>query len=160
MRRVMKMLHTLGAIGLMGAMASLVVMVLWLPPPTAIETYAAVRTSMAAITQWVFMPSLVLVLISGLLAIAINPVFHNAGWAWLKALSGILIFEGGLVSVMGPMEYEAELAAKVIGGTVAAADLGKSLRAEEMTLWILLAVSVANVVFGIWRPRLMRNLRD
>jgi hypothetical protein len=160
MRRLIKFLHTLGAIGLMGAMASLVVMLLWLPAPTALESYAALRTSMAAITQWVFMPSLGLTLIAGLIAIAVNPVFHNAGWAWVKAVSGILIFEGGLVSVMGPMQHEAELAAKVLAGTAAAKDLGQSLRAEEMTLWILLAVSAANVVFGIWRPKLMRGLRE
>jgi hypothetical protein len=160
MRRLIKFLHTLGAIGLMGAMACLVVMLLWLPPPTSLETYGALRTSMAAITQWVFMPSLGATLISGLIAIAANPGFHNAGWAWAKAVSGILIFEGGLVSVMGPIQHEADASAAVIAGKAAVTTLGQNLRAEEMTLWILLAVSAANVVFGIWRPRLMRSLRD
>ena len=31
--------------------------------------------------------------------------------------------------------------------------------AERNTLWILLAVATANVIFGIWRPRLTK-LRD
>jgi hypothetical protein len=155
-RRAMKFAHTMGAIGLMGAMACLVVMLLWLPPTTSLNSYADMRGAMAAITAWVFMPSLGLTLIAGLLAIALNPAFHNAGWAWVKAASGILIFEGGLVSVMGPMEHEAKLAADVIAGTAQASLLGQSLRPEEMTLWILLGVSVFNVVFGIWRPRITR----
>ena len=29
------------------------------------------------------------------------------------------------------------------------------LRSERNTLWLLIAISVANVVLAIWRPRLM-----
>jgi hypothetical protein len=154
MRRLIKFLHTLGAIGLMGAMACLVILLLWLPPTSALDTYATHRASMAAITKWLFMPSLGATLISGLIAIAATPGFHNAGWAWAKAVSGIILFEGGLVSVMGPMQHEAELAAKVQAGQAAITNLGQNLRPEEMTLWILLAVSTANVILGIWRPKL------
>jgi hypothetical protein len=32
-----------------------------------------------------------------------------------------------------------------------------SLGAEKMTIWILLAVATANVVLGVWRPRLVRG---
>lgn len=159
MRRLIKFLHTLGAIGLMGAMACLVILLLWLPAPTALDTYTTHRASMAAISTWLFMPSLGATLISGLLAIAANRGFHDAGWAWAKAVSGIILFEAGLVSVMGPMEREAELAAKVQAGQAALTTLGQTLRAEEITLWVLLAVSTFNVVFGIWRPKLVRTIK-
>jgi hypothetical protein len=41
------------------------------------------------------MPSLALTLIAGLLAIAVNRAFHNAGWAWAKLATGIKVWGGG-----------------------------------------------------------------
>jgi len=44
--------------------------------------YAAVLQGIASITQWLLIPSLAIVLISGLLAIAANDAYKNAAWAW------------------------------------------------------------------------------
>ncbi|MFO0635353.1 MAG: hypothetical protein U0168_21100 [Nannocystaceae bacterium] len=50
------------------------------------------------------MPSLLVVLVSGLCAIAVHHPFHNAGWAWLKAATTLLVLEGTLVAVQGPAQ--------------------------------------------------------
>jgi hypothetical protein len=160
MRQLLKFLHTLGAIGMMGSMAAFGIILLYAPPPTALAEYAAVRGAMAAAATWVFMPSLGITLIAGLLAIAASPAFHNAGWAWIKAASGILLFESGFVGVLGPMQREAADSVKAIAGTFNPALLGTSLGSEKMVIWILLAVSAANVVLGVWRPRLVRAGRE
>jgi uncharacterized membrane protein len=160
MRQTLKFLHSLGAIGMMGAMASLGAILIYAPPATALAEYAAVRSAMAAVATWIFMPSLGVTLIAGLLAIAASPAFHNAGWAWVKAASGILLFESGFVGVLGPMQREAEDAVKALAGKLDPAQLGVSLGAEKMTIWILLAVATANVVLGVWRPRLVRGRVD
>ncbi len=154
MRHLLKFLHTMGAIGLMGAMASLLVLLAWAPPPSALAEYASIRGAMGAIATWIFYPSLGLTLVAGLLAIAFGRAFHNAGWAWAKAATGILVFESGFVGVIGPMQQEAEHSALALAGKFDPALLATTLDAERNTLWILLAVSTANVVFGIWRPRL------
>ncbi|MFE1599868.1 hypothetical protein [Methylobacterium sp. ID0610] len=159
MRRLMKFLHTMGAIGLMGAMASLVVLLSVTPPPTALAGYALMRRAMAAVATWIFLPSLALTLVAGLLAIALNRAFHDAGWAWVKLASGILMFEYGFVGVQGPMQREADHSAGALAGHVDPATLAGSLWAERSTLWVLLAVATFNVVFGIWRPRLSRTRR-
>ena len=156
MRRVLKFLHTLGAIGFLGSMASLLVLLSAAPPRTALAGYAAVRGAMGAICTWMFLPSLGLSLIAGLLAIAVNRAFHNAGWAWMKLISGVLLFEGGLQGIQGPMQDEAERSVAVLAGHADPASLAGSLGTERATLWVLLAVAVANVVLGIWRPRLLR----
>jgi hypothetical protein len=156
MRRLMKFLHTMGAIGLMGAMVCLIVLLGLTPAPAQLAEYALMRGAMGDIARWVFLPSLALTVIAGLLAIAANRAFHNAGWAWAKLASGILLFEWGLVGVQGPMQQEAALAASALAGQVNVADLALSLRAEQNSLWILLAVATANVVLGVWRPRLTR----
>ena len=115
MRQILKFLHTLGAIGMMGAMASLGVLLVFAPPVTALAEYTALRVAMAGVAKWIFMPSLGVTLIAGLLAIAASPAFHNAGWAWVKAASGILIFESGFIGVLGPMQREAEDTVKGYG---------------------------------------------
>ena len=157
MRHLLKFLHTLGAIGLMGAMASLLVLLQVAPPPASLAEYAAVRAAMGAIASWIFLPSLGLTLIAGLVAIAYGKVFHNAGWAWAKAISGVLVFESGFVGVAGPMQREAVRSAEALVGQADPASLGLTLAAERNTLWILMAVATANVVLGIWRPRLSRR---
>ena len=150
----------MGAVGLLGAMACLLVLLSAAPPTAALAGYAAVRGAMGAIATWVFLPSLGLSLIAGLLAIAVNRAFHDAGWAWIKLVSGVLLFEGGLQGVQGPMKDEAERSAAALAGhgdpATLAASLGQSLGTERATLWVLLAVATANVVLGIWRPRLLR----
>jgi hypothetical protein len=150
----MKFLHTMGAVGMMGAMACLVLLLILTPTPPALPEYAAYRNAMAAIAKWVLMPSLGATLISGLLAIAITRAFHNAGWAWVKAASGILLFESGFIGILGPMQREAEMAAKALLAQADPLTLAQSLGPEKMTLWILLAVSAANVILGVWRPKL------
>ncbi len=156
MRRALKFLHTMGATGLIGAMACFLVMLALLPPPSALAEYAAMRGAMGAIATWVFLPSVAVTLIAGLLSIAVTRGFHNAGWAWVKLASGILIFEGGLIGIQGPLQEEAERAAAALAGRLDPATLGGAPGSEWNVLWVLLAVATANVVLGIWRPKLTR----
>jgi hypothetical protein len=156
LRRLLKFLHTMGAVGLMGAAACLLVLLSFSPSPTSLTRYASMRGAMGAIATWIFLPSLAVTLIAGLLAIALNRGYHNAGWAWAKAATGIVIFEGGLVGVQGPMEEEAQRSAGALAGQVDPATLAGSVGAERNTLWVLLAVATANVALGVWRPRLTR----
>ena len=146
----------MGAIGLMGAMAPLLVLMSIAPPPTSLAEYALMRRAMEAVASWIFLPSLALTLVAGLLAIGLNRGYHNAGWAWVKLATGILIFEFGFAGVQGPMQDEAERSASALAGQLDPATLGTSLAAERSTLWVLIAVATANVVLGIWRPRLTR----
>ena len=149
MRRLVKFLHTLGAIGMTGAMACLLVLLAFLPAPDAAGS-AALRQAMGAIATWIFLPSLALTLVAGLLAMAANRAYQNAGWAWIKLATGVLVFEAGFSGVVGPMQDAAERSAEVAG---TAEDAG----AATGTIWVLLAIAVLNVALGVWRPRVMRR---
>ncbi len=158
MRRLLKFLHTMGAIGLLGAMVALLVMLNHTPPPSALPEYAAMRGAMGAVATWIFFPSLGLTLLAGILSIAVVRAFHSAGWVWLKAATGILVFESGFVGVLGPMQQEASQSAGALIGKVDPATLTGALTAERNTLWVLAIIATLNVVLGIWRPRLMRRI--
>jgi hypothetical protein len=143
----------------MGSMASLLVLMRFMPPPKPLAAYALMRGAMAEIATWIFYPSLALTLIAGLLAVAANSSYHNAGWAWAKLATGILVFESGLVYVLGPIQEEAKRSASALAGQLDPALITGAYGAERSTLWVLLAIATANVVLGIWRPRLTR-IRD
>jgi hypothetical protein len=149
-------MHTMGAIGLMGAMACLLVLLSFTPAPASLSEYALMRGAMGGIATWIFLPSLGLTLIAGLLAIGFNRIYQNAGWAWAKLLSGVVVFEWGFAAIQGPMQQEAELSARALAHEADAATLAASLGAEWKSLWVMLALATANVILGIWRPRLTR----
>jgi len=54
MRRLMKFMHTMGAIGLMGAMACLLVLLSFTPAPASLSQYALMRAAMGGIATWIF----------------------------------------------------------------------------------------------------------
>jgi len=154
LRRLLKCLHTLGAIGMMGSMASFLAALAFLAAPTSLAAQAGVAGAMAQIATWVFLPSMALTLLSGVLAIAATPAFHDAGWVWVKGATGILVFEGGLQYVAGPIQEAGRTSASLLAGRLDPADVAHTITAERNTLWVLLAVALANIALAIWRPRM------
>ena len=137
----------------MGSFAACIVMVATAPTHSLVA-YAAARQSIAAVTQWLLVPSLAVVSVSGLLAIAANKAYINAGWAWLKAFLGISMFEGTLLTVAGSARRAAELSAMAVSGPLDPEQLAEVLHAEWGGLWLLLVLSLANIAIAVWRPSL------
>ena len=155
--RLFKALHMLGAIGFMGGLASCLVLVAnTAAEPTA--SFASIRHAIALINKWLLTPSLVLVLVSGLLAIAASDAYKNAGWAWMKALLGIVTFEGTLMTIVGNGRRAAEHASAAAAGQAdAMAQVAATLRTEWGALWVMLGLGVVNIVLAVWRPRFGRR---
>ena len=156
LRNVLKALHEIGAIGAMGSLAACIVLLATAPAKSPVA-YAAVLQGIASITQWLLIPSLAIVLISRLLAIAANDAYKNAAWAWVKALLGIGTFEGTLLTVGASARHAADLAALAASGQGEAIQLAQMLRTEWGGYWVLSALALANVVLAVWRPRLYRR---
>lgn len=155
--RLLKFLHDLGAIGLAGALLALLVMLAGLPDPADMAEYAAVRQAMRAIADWLFLPSLGLVLVSGLFALAANQAYMNSGWALTKLATGIVMFEGGLVAVNGPMRREADRAVKALADNEPLAIAGGTMNSETLAISVLLVVAALNVALAVWRPRFRKR---
>jgi hypothetical protein len=114
-KKFLKFLHEIGAIGVMGSFASCIVLLATAPKDSGVN-YAAVLQGIASITKWLLVPSLAVVLISGLLAIAANESYKNASWAWVKALLGVSTFEGTLITISASARRAAEVSALEVSG--------------------------------------------
>lgn len=154
MSRLSKFLHTVGAIGLAGAMVSLLVLLLALPDTTAVAPYASMRAAMRAIADYILLPSLAITILSGFLSFAMSQAYMNAGWAIAKLASGIVLFEGTLVAVHGPMRRAAEQSAKALADGEVEVVLSGGMSNEWLGISVVLAVAVINVALGVWRPRI------
>ena len=154
-RRILKILHEISTCGVIGSLAAHGVL-LTVATASALE-YAAVRRGIEAITQYVLLPSLGVVLFTGLLAIAVHHPFHGAGWAWVKLLLGMSMFEGTLGAVNATARDASALAAKVASGEADPSALQTVLRHEWGGLGVILFLSLANIVLGVWRPKLSRS---
>ncbi len=159
MKRLLKFLHTVATIGLTGGLACYIVLLATAPEPITVDGYAALRAGIAAVCKWLVLPSLVVVLTSGLLAIAAHRPYQGARWAWLKAALGLAMFEGTLGGVQGPAERGAVIAAQAAAGEIDPQAMAGLIGDEWNALWFILGLSIANVAIAIWRPRLKRRAR-
>ena len=152
-RRLLKFAHTLGAAGFMGGALALIAMAGVARASAGGAGDPPLVGAMAEVAAWIVGPSMMLVVMSGLLSVAVTPAFHDVGWVWLKAGTGVLVLEGGL-HVLGPLAEAAKPGAGALARAPDPASVTRLFTAEVNTLWVLLAVSAANVALGVWRPRL------
>jgi hypothetical protein len=144
--RFIKVLHELGSIGLMGGVA--VVMVVrsraQLPEaPAYFELCHAIDVSY----RWIIIPSLALCVFSGFASMMVHRPYWNALWAWLKGASGAVVLN--ICCRMQTMAHRATDAEYLRDR----AQLADVFRGEWSGLWLLMILSLLNVVVGIYRPR-------
>ena len=151
-KMTLKILHTLAACGLIGGLGAYMLMLVFAPQDTAAD-YAELRQTIKAISDYLLLPSLALALVSGLLAMVVHYPFQEKGWVWIKAATGILMFKGVLTIVSAKAGHAAEMSRRIAEGTAPPGALQGLIDLEWGTLWIVMALSVANVVLGVWRPK-------
>jgi uncharacterized membrane protein YobD (UPF0266 family) len=144
-----KTVHDIASIAFGGALVVCLVINLTTNIASTTEFLAA-RHIFASIAKFVLVPSMAIVTLSGLVALAATQAYRDAGWAWLKAVLGINVFAATLL-LAGSAGNQGEIAAAVSSADLAT--LQRLLRSERITLWLLIALCVVNVVLAVWRPK-------
>ncbi|MBI1392997.1 MAG: DUF2269 family protein [Alphaproteobacteria bacterium] len=152
MRKFLKVMHTVASCGLIGGLACYMLLLVAAPQETPAE-YASLRLGIAAISDYLLVPSLGLALFTGLISMAVHHPFQDKGWALLKAALGILMFKGVLTIVSAKAGYAADISQRIANGAAPADALQSLVSLEWQSLWVVMALAVANVVLGVWRPR-------
>jgi len=144
--RAIKAVHTLSAIGLMGAVAACVVL-RFRGPAVAGPGYVEVCHAIDQLYVWLIFPSTLVCIASGFASMVSHKPYWNALWAWAKGASGLAVmnFAFRMQNVALEVATPQSLADR--------AELDRLLATEWSGLWVLLALSLFNVVVGIWRPR-------
>lgn len=158
MRKILKILHTLAACGLIGGLGAYAILLAVAPQETP-AAYADLRQSIALVGNYLLLPSLAVALVTGLLSMAAHTPFADQGWAWLKAALGILMFRGVLMLVGSMADHAATVSRRIAEGEPAAKALDAALAHEWYIFAVVVTLAVANVVLGTWRPRLSRPAR-
>lgn len=153
MKRAMKLLHVIGTVGFAGGLTAYMLILANAPELAATSDYAVLRGSLALVAKWMIVPSMIVSVTSGLLAMAFHYPYHDAPWVWVKALTGVLIFEASLMSIDAPAQKAADAAASAVAGEIDAATLATLVRDEWIAMWVVLALAAVNIVLGTWRPR-------
>ena len=153
LRRGAKFLHEIASIGFGGGLV--VCLLINLTANRALPgEFKAARHVYASVAEYIVIPSMAIVVASGLVALAATRGFMDSGWAWVKALLGLSVFEATL-AIVGSSRGGAEILLAASESTV----LDALLRSERNTLLLLIALTVVNVVLAIWRPRLTYTVR-
>ena len=156
MRKATKILHTLASCGLIGALMGYIVILLAAPQDTPLA-YSNARASIAALCNYLLLPSLAIALMSGLLSMVVHPPFREVRWAWLKALLGLSMFEATLGIIGSKASAAASLSARIAAGEAEQKALADTISSEWGALAAIMLLSLANVVVGIWRPSLWKK---
>lgn len=152
MRQLLKFLHTLATCGLIGGLLVYGVLLVYAAQDTPAR-YADMRHAVALIANYILLPSLALCLVTGLLSMAVHRPYQEKRWVWLKAALGIGMFEATL-GIGSKADYAAKVSAKIAAGEADALLLKTALATEWSSIAAIMAISVANVVLGVWRPAL------
>jgi hypothetical protein len=152
MRKAVKFLHSLASCGMIGALAGYLVLLSYGPQDTPAQ-YAATRKAISVLCDYILVPSLGVVLVSGFVSMLVHKPYMQKGWVWAKALTTIGIFESTMVVVQSKATFGAEVSAKIAKGAADASELGE-LGREWGAIGVVLTLAVANVLVGVWRPKI------
>jgi len=158
MRLTLKFFHTLASSGIIGALLGYMIVLSFAPQDTP-AAYADMRQTIGLLCNYLLLPSLGIALVTGLLSMAVHRPFQERRWVWIKALLGLGMFESTLAIIGSKADYATKMSAKIAAGGGDPDALQTALTYEWTTLGTIMALSIANIVLGVWRPPLKWRAR-
>jgi hypothetical protein len=156
MRKAIKFLHTLGSSGIVGGLMAYFIILVYAPQENPAR-YLNMRETIGILSNVILLPSLAVVIVTGLLSIAAHQPFQELRWVGVKALLGISMFEGTLAIIQTKANDGVEVARRIAEGTLKPDAMAEVTAGEWNALGMIFAISVVNIVLAVWRPTLKRR---
>jgi hypothetical protein len=156
MKPLLKFLHLVAAIGFAGALAVSILLAATVDESTG-TSFAAGRRAIATVASTITLPSMVLLVVTGLLLMVRQPAFMEARWAQIKALIGLLVTGIVLLVVQPAVTRMGGLAQAAIEGSPVRGWALTTTRVELIGGAACLVLCLAAVALAVWRPALRRR---
>lgn len=154
-KNLVKLLHFAGLVGLAGGIVVALVLADTIDVTSPSGT-ATVHAAISLVGNAVIVPSMVLVLLTGMLLVVARPQLISARWVWLKAVLGVVTGAVVLLALQPAFRAAEAMAATGALGDRALGPLAAVVRAEHTAAWATLALIVVAMAVAIWRPRFGR----
>jgi hypothetical protein len=152
-KNLLKLLHFAGLVGLGGGLVIALVLVDTVDATSPAAT-AAMHAAIALICAGVIVPSLVVVVLTGMFLVVARPALIGARWVWVKALLGVAVVVAVLGYLQPAMLAAASMATAGALGDSALGPLPAVVAAELGAAWWTRALVVVAGVVAVGRPRL------
>jgi hypothetical protein len=156
MKPLLKWLHVASAVGFVGGLAAMLLLSLTADDSSA-SAFAVARRAIQTLGETLGLPSLVLLMLSGMMLTMKQPSLVEARWLWGKALLGMLVSGVALLMVQPGAMRAAALAQMVLEGSMSVRTLEAAIRMERIGVAISVAASLIAIALAVWRPRLGRR---
>jgi len=151
MRHLLKFLHIAATSGFVGTVAVSLLLAAVADTSTPLA-FAATRRAILLAAENIALPSLVVLLLTGMLLVVKQPLLIDARWVWAKALIGLAVGAIALLAVQPAVSRAAQLAQLATEGMPALEPLAAALRAERIGGLLNLALSLLAMALAVWRP--------
>lgn len=150
-KNLLKLLHFAGLVGLAGGIVVILVL-LDAIDATSPGMVATMHAAIALVCSALVVPSLVVVLLTGMLLVVARPQLISARWVWAKAFFGV-IAAGAILLGFQPLVNA--LASMSASGALGAppGPIDSTVDTERYAAYLVLANVLLAMIVAIWRPR-------
>jgi hypothetical protein len=157
-KNVIKLLHYASLVGLAGGILVSLVLADTIDATSPSAT-ASMHAAIALICGALIVPSMVVMLLTGMLLVVARPHLIGARWVWAKAALGVVTGAVILLALQPAVKAAASMAATGARGDAPLGPLAAVVASEHAAAWWILGLVLVAMVVAVWRPQFGRPAR-
>ena len=154
-KNLIKLLHYASLVGLAGGILVSLVLADTVDATSPSAT-ASIHAAIALICGAVIVPSMIVMLLTGMLLVVAKPHLIGARWVWVKAVLGLVTGAVILLALQPAVNAAASISATGALGEAAPGPLANVVASEHAAAWWTLGLVLIAMVIAVWRPRFGR----
>ena len=151
-KNLIKRLHYASLVGLAGGIVVSLVLA-DTNDATSPSAAASMHAAIALICSALIVPSMVVMLLTGMLLVVAQPRLIGARWVWAKAVLGVVTGAVTLRALQPAVIAAASMSATGALGEAAPGPLANVVAIESAAAWWTLGLVLVALVVAVWRPR-------